>query len=1062
MAASNIEAICSQLLTQDDLAIDNELFTQVLNEDIVTKILETNGEKYIKIFSKEQLYLSHITPLLHNIGFVIKDEVTFNVKSENNLIYISRFNLSLEDDCKIEIAKENIENIVSRCLKNNEVVHSKAFSLVYEQNFDYRRILLIRAFIEYLDQAVLIVNSSAILNTFTSHHHLTALFIKYFIVKFDPCLKGKRETKLESIETKIREEIKKIPQILDDKILNFTLLFLKSLLRTNFFFDNEVISFKIDTNCFGKDLKGLQPNIENFIFHTDFYGVHLRMTKVSRGGLRWSDRHDDYRQEVKSLMITQEGKNSIIIPDGSKGGFVINKDQSLVTKNYFKEVYSMFINGNLDLVDNLVDNKIHTDERIVAYDGEDPYFVVAADKGTAAMSDVANQISVDRGYWLKDAFASGGSNGYGHKDLGITARGSLMSSKRFFIESGIDFYTQEVSVVGIGSMSGDVFGNGMIESSKFKLVGAISHKDIFVDPNPDLDVSYAERKRLFESNNGGWKNYDTSLISKGGGIFSRNDKEITLSAEMKKLLSTTKKVVSGEELCKMLLTLDVDLLFNGGVGTYVKGTDENNLDLGDKQNEAVRVDASELRAKIVCEGGNLGFTQKARIEYSLNGGRINQDAIDNAAGVNTSDHEVNLKILLYMLVEKGILTIQQASETLQSLSEQVVSKVLQNNYDQALVISFDENLSKKQINSFKKTIEVLERNIETFNRKDFYIPKNENIQDITDINGVIVRPVLSSLISYSKILIKKILLESNMIDESFFVQYLFRYFPKSFVGVYENEILHHPLKREIIATMIADILINYQGSTFISDFEKLGTEKFLLKIKSYLIAKQLFGTQEIKEKIRCQDYKMDVEEQYSLINKLEYTLFTTTKWMIKYLKEGQVDANHILEHKDEMFTQLSKIHQDNIKVIIEGDDEFNQFYTVIDYLRFAVPAIVVKEETHHTFKDVLIIFYSLIHEFDILEILLSLNKIEISSKSDLTLRNQVLQFIDFIVIYYTKKILYFQRINEEPELAFTNYVANEKEKFHKVRDYLDSFMTKENKDIKEIAITVNQLMVSLI
>ena len=1062
MATSDMNAICSQLLTQDDLAVSDELFKQVLVEDIVTKILDSDSEKYIKIFSKEQLYLSSITPILHDIGFTIKDEVTYNVQNKKQTIFVSRFNLYLECDKKINKAKENIESIITRSLKNDELVHSKAFSLVYEQNFDFRRILLLRAFIEYLDQSVLTVNSTAILNTFTNHHHLTALFIDYFNAKFDPSQGAKREIKINQIEEKIREEIKKIPQILDDKILNFTLLFLKSLLRTNYFLNKEVISFKIDTKNFGKDLKGLQPNIENFIFHTDFYGVHLRMTNVSRGGLRWSDRHDDYRQEVKSLMITQEGKNSIIIPDGSKGGFVINKDATSVTKDYFKEVYSNFINANLDLVDNLVENKVVRDENIVAYDGEDPYFVVAADKGTASMSDIANEIAISRGYWLKDAFASGGSNGYGHKDLGITARGSLMSSKRFFIEDNHDFYTQEVSVVGIGSMSGDVFGNGMIESSKFKLVGAISHKDIFVDPNPDLEVSYNERKRLFESSNGGWKNYNTELISKGGGIFLRSDKEITLTPEIKKLLGTNRKIVSGEELCKMLLTLDVDLLFNGGVGTYVKATDENNLDLGDKQNEAVRVDASDLRARIVCEGGNLGLTQKARIEFALNGGRINQDAIDNAAGVNTSDHEVNLKILLYMLVEKGVITFEQASEILQSLSEQVVQKVLQSNYDQALVISFDENLSKKQLVNFRKTIEILERNIESFNRRDFYIPKNESLDDITDINGAIVRPVLSSLISYSKILVKKVLLESKMIDEPFFLQYLFRYFPKSFVGVYENEILHHPLKREIIATMVADIVINYQGSTFISDFEKIGTDKFLLKIKSYLIAKQLFGTKEIREKLRLQDYKMNVEDQYHFINKLEYTLYNTTKWMIKYLNKGQVDATHILEHKEELFSLLSEIHKDNVKEILKDDNEFNEFFAGIDYLRFAVPAIVVKEETHHTFSDVLIIFYALIHEFNILDILTSLNKIEITSKSDLTLRNQVLQFIDFIVIYYTKKILYFQRVNEEPKVAFTNYVANEKEKFHKVRDYLDTFMSKENKDIKEIAITVNQLMVSLI
>ena len=1061
MSTSDIQAICSQLLTPDDLAVDDKLFEQVLKEKIVTKILENKKIKYIKIFSKEQLFLSHITPLLHNIGFEIIDEVTYNVANNKELIYISRFNLNIENFEQIEKAKQNLETIISYSLKDFTVKHSKAFSLVYTQNLDLRKVSLLRAFIEYIDQAVLTINSATILNTLTQNHKLASMFVKYFITKFEPNI-DHRVTKLEEVENSIKEGIKKIPQIIDDKILNITLLFLKSLLRTNYFLEEETISFKIDTKTFGKDLKGLQPNIENFIYHRDFYGVHLRMTKVSRGGLRWSDRHDDYRQEVKSLMITQEGKNSIIIPDGSKGGFVINKNQADITKEYFTQIYSLFINANLDLVDNMIDGKIVKNDKVVCYDEDDAYFVVAADKGTAAMSDVANSIAIKRNYWLGDAFASGGSNGFGHKDLGITARGAIMSSKRFFIEEGIDIYKDEISVVGIGSMSGDVFGNGMIESKTFKLLAAISHKDIFIDPKPDIKKSYLERKRLFESKSGGWTSYDKSIISKGGGIFARSDKEISISAEIKELLSLSVDIISGEELCKKLLTLEVDMLFNGGVGTYVKASDENNLDIGDKQNEAVRVDAVELKARIVCEGGNLGFTQKSRIEYALNGGRIHLDGIDNSAGVNTSDHEVNLKILLKSIQIQGILTQKQAEQTLDGLKEQVVQMVLQNNYDQAFIISIDERFSRKYLNDYIRSIEVLENNIEAFNRRDFYIPKNESINEIIDINGSIVRPVLGSLLSYSKIFVKKILIESKLIDEPFALQYLYRYFPKSFVGAYERELLNHPLKREIIATMIADIVINYQGVTFISDYTKLGLERYLLKIKSYLVAKQLFGSNDIRKKIYSQDYIMNIEEQYNLVNKLEYILYTSTRWMVKYLKTNELDSVHILDHKEELFALLSQVHKEEIKILIKDDEQFNQFFTVIDYLRFAIAAIVIKQETHHSFKDVIVLFYSLIHEFNILEIILELNKVKITSASDMTLRGQVLQFIEFIVVHYTKKILEFQRVDEEPQVAFANFVSNEKDIFYKVREHLDRFMSKETKDIKEIAITVNQLMVSLI
>ncbi len=1060
---SDMNAMCSQLLTADDLKIPDILFEKVIKDGIITQIVEHNSSKSIKIYSTHQFFLSQIMPVLHDIGFLIIDEVTYNIQNSAQIIFVSRFNLQIDNEeqiKKIEHAKDNLENIITSSLTDNSLIHSKVFSLIYNQNFDARKIMLVRAFIEYIDQAVLTINSAIILNTLITHHSITDSFVNYFSIKFDPSV-IQRKNKLSKIELVIEEKIKEIPQIIDDKILKLTLSFLQSLLRTNYYMNKKTIAFKIDTLKFSENLKGLQPNLENFIYHPDFYGIHLRMSNISRGGLRWSDRHDDYRQEIKSLMITQEGKNSIIIPDGSKGGFVINKESSLITKEFFKEIYSMYINANLDLVDNMKDGKVIKYDDIISYDDDDSYFVVAADKGTASMSDVANDIAIKRGYWLGDAFASGGSNGYGHKDLGITARGALISTKRFFIEKGINFYKEEITIMGIGSMSGDVFGNGLIESPKFNLLAAIGHKDIFIDPNPDLKVAVKERKRLFEAKKSGWSYYNKELISKGGGIFLRNEKSIELSPEIKKLIGTTKKALSGEELCKMLLVMKVDMLFNGGVGTYVKANDENSIDIGDKQNEAVRVDASDLKAKIVCEGGNLGFTQKARIEYALAGGKINIDGIDNAGGVDTSDHEVNLKILLNTIGSHENL-YQEERQILHSLTDQVVSLVLQTNYNQALAISIDERFSRRYLNDFIKVIEVLENNIVAFNRVSFFIPKNENIKDIIDIHGSIVRPVLSSLLSYAKIFVKKILLASTLVDEQFAIQYLYRYFPKSFVGAYEHELLNHPLKREIIATKMADIIINSQGCTFVSDYEKLGLDSFLLKITSYLVAKQLFGTKDIREKIYSQDYKMDVEKQYKLINKLEYTLYSSTKWMVKYLKKNQLDVTHILDHKEELFSLLEQVHKQNVEELIKDDNEFNLFFSVIDYLRFAIPAIVIKSNTKHSLKDVVVLFYSIIHEFNILDIIISLNKIVIKSRNDMVLRNQVLQFIEFIVVHYTKKILNFQRVDEEPELAFKNFINNDKDSFYKVKNNIDTFMSKDNKDIKEIAVTVNQMMVTLL
>lgn len=1062
MPTSQMNAVCSQLLTQNDLNISDDYFDEVQKKSIVTSILENNDLKSIKIFSKEQLYLSQITPILHDMGFTIIDEVTYNLSKNNELIYITRFNLHLDDTNQIEAARENVENVLSDTLKNETMFHCKLYALIYHQNFSIRHIMLLRGLIEYLDQAVLTLNSATITNTIITHDHIASLFVDYFHAKFEPNFKM-REKKIRSLTHKIEENIKVIPEIIDDRILKLMFELLKNLLRTNYFLNKESIAFKIHTKMFAQNLKGLQPNLENFIYDSEFYGIHLRMSNISRGGLRWSDRHEDYRQEVKSLMITQEGKNSIIIPDGSKGGFVINKDKKEISKECFETIYRKYIDSMLDLVDNMGSGgEIIKLDNVICYDEDDPYFVVAADKGTAAMSDVANDISKSRGYWLGDAFASGGSNGYGHKDLGITARGSIMSTKRFFIEQGIDIYKDEISIVGIGSMNGDVFGNGMIESSKFKLLAALGHREIFIDPSPDVEKAYNERVRLFNSPKAGWKEYDTNLISEGGGIFLRSEKAIELTPQIKEMLGCSENILSGEELCQKLLCLNVDMLFNGGVGTYVKATEENSLDIGDKQNEAVRVNASQLRAKVVCEGGNLGFTQKARIEFSISGGKINIDGIDNAGGVDTSDREVNLKILLNMIQDSGVLCEEESNKTLQGLTDQIVNLVLLSNYNQALSISRDERLSRVYINDFLSTIEILENNLVAFNRRDFYIPKNENINEVVDINGCLARPVLCSILSYSKIFLRKILLESELVDETFALQFLFRYFPKSFVGAYQHEIERHPLKREIIATKIADIIINSQGTTFISDYDKLGNEKFLLKIKSYLIVKKLFNAREIKEKITSQDYNMDIDLQYKLMNKLEYTLYSSTRWMVKYLKRNQIDSAHIIDHKDELFDYLSAVHSEIPEELIKDDDSFNQFFAVIDYLRFAVAAIVIKENTNHPFKDVVTLFYSLIHEFSILELIIALNKIKSNSKNDLVLRGQVLQFIEYIVVHYTQRILEFQRVNEEPQEAFKNYIQNDQESFYKIKSHLDTFVSKENKDIKEIAVAVNQLMVSLI
>ena len=1061
MPSSSINAVCSELLSTDDLNIDDELFKRVIKDNIITKILEDIKQPSINIYATSQLYLSSIVPILHDFGFTIIDEIAYKIHKNKEDIYINRFNIKIEDNKNISKSKCNIEQVISDSLNGIIFSRCQLFSLVYNENLSIRKIMLLRAFIEYIDQSVLELNSSTLLQTITSYSKISKLFVDYFLAKFDPKLSNRKKI-MKDFEVSIEEKIKEVPNIMDDKVLKLTYALIQNLLRTNYFLKSKAISFKIDTKIYSENLKGLQPNIEAFVYHPDFSGLHLRMSKISRGGLRWSERHEDYRQEIKSLMITQEGKNSIIIPNGAKGGFVIHKDISEITKDVFETIYSAFINNMLDLVDNMVDGKIVMHDNIVAYDGDDAYFVVAADKGTASMSDVANNIAKERGYWLGDAFASGGSNGFGHKELGITARGALISTERFFIEKGINIQEEPISVVGIGSMKGDVFGNGLLYSKQFKLMAAISHKEIFIDPNPDPLKSYEERSRLFTAKDGSWSAYKKELISKGGGVFFRSTKSIELTPEIRKMIGSTKKDLSGEELAKKLLMMKVDMLFNGGVGTYVKSTDESNLDLGDKQNEAVRLDAYELKARVVSEGGNLGFTQKARIEYARGGGEINIDGIDNAAGVNTSDHEVNLKILLNIIKSKNLLNEEDADKTLQNLTEQVVKLVLWNNYLQALAISKDSKMSKTYLADFLSTIEVLENNLPSFSRKDFYIPKNENINEVLCPMGSIVRPVISSLISYSKIFIKNILLETTLIDETFAAEYLFKYFPRTFVGAYEYEISHHPLRREIIATVIADVVINLQGATFIANYKEKHQDKFLLKIKSYLITNELFGANDIRYEIFRNDFLMDIKQQYKLLSEIERTLSFSTRWMLKYLNKHQVDVNHILDYKESLFDMLNSAHKLNVVKILPDNEKFNLFFSAIDYLRFAVAAIMVKETSSHSFDNVARLFYIVVNEFKILEMVTSLDSIEITVANEKVLRYQILQYIEYIVIHYTEQVLTFQRVDETPEVAFKNYLENQKESFEQIKHHIDTFMSKDVKDINEISITVNQIMTSLI
>ncbi|WP_345970062.1 NAD-glutamate dehydrogenase domain-containing protein [Sulfurimonas sp. HSL1-6] len=1059
---SQLGAVCSQLLNPQDLEIGEELLTALRQTSIVTQITLAEGKAAVRLYSREQLLLSDITPILHDFAFVVVDEVTYTVEPEEKPVHVCRFNLQVDDTEAFSRAKTNIESVITDSLLGRTFSSCRIYSLVYKQNLSLRQVTLLRAFIEYINQAVPSINFDTILHTVTRHDELSAMLLHYFAARFNPELKARAQKSTE-IEGIVAEAIKAVPDIMDDRILKLLFAMLGAMSRTNYYLEREAIAFKLDMTKFAEHLRGIQPRIEAFVYHKDFRGLHLRMGRISRGGLRWSERYDDYRTEVRSLMVTQEGKNAIIIPDGAKGGFVIDRPRSEITKELFTAIYSAFIENLLDLVDNVENGETVHDSRIVAYDGEDSYFVVAADKGTAAMSDTANAIALKRGFWLGDAFASGGSNGYDHKAIGITAKGAMRSTQRFFLERGIDLYNDPISVVGIGSMNGDVFGNGVLLSRAFKLLGAISHREIFVDPNPSPQEAFEERKRLFAAKDGSWGAYKKELISSGGGVWERSEKAIALSDEIRRMLQTQARYMSGEELARALLCMKVDLLFNGGVGTYVKHSEESDLELGDKQNESVRVNAAQLRCFAVCEGGNLGFTQRARIEYALGGGKINLDGIDNAGGVDTSDHEVNIKILLESLSRKGLLDQQSRAEVLGRHSEQVENSVLWSCYRQALTISRDEQLSRMYLEDFQEAIDVIAEENPVFNRRDFYIPKKENIFEVLSAeDGGIVRPILGSLLSYAKIFIKQLIIDTPLIDEQFAQRFLYKYFPKAFVSAYEEEIRHHPLRPQIIATMIADMVINDQGVSFVRDYRRLGKARFLMKIRAYLICNALFGANDIRHTIFRSDYTMPVRQQYALLDQIEHVLNFATRWMVKYVDVESIDSLHFIEHKEELFEMLSKIKPKQPRMLIEGDDTFNRFFDVLEYLRFAVAVIITKEQSKHSFSDVATLFYLVIERFAILRIINILNAFDLKDERDLNLRRQLLQFVEYIAVHYTNRILAFQRINEPPMEAFENFLANDQEAFADILESITALEANPKPSLRDVTLLVNLLMTSVI
>ncbi|MED5501162.1 MAG: NAD-glutamate dehydrogenase domain-containing protein, partial [Pseudomonadota bacterium] len=687
---------------------------------------------------------------------------------------------------------------------------------------------------------------------------------------------------------------------------------IQATVRTNYFQPREdgsvkeYISFKLEPS----KVPGMpkpRPMFEVFVYSPRMEGVHLRGGKVARGGLRWSDRNEDFRTEILGLMKAQQVKNSVIVPVGAKGGFICkrmpeNADRDAIQAEGI-ECYRTLIRGLLDITDNLDGTTVVPPRSVVRHDPDDPYLVVAADKGTATFSDYANAISIEYDFWLRDAFASGGAQGYDHKGMAITARGAWESVKRHFREMGLNTQKDTFSVLGIGDMAGDVFGNGMLLSDRILLVGAFNHRHIFVDPSPDAAKSFAERKRLFALPRSSWSDYDEKLISEGGGVFSRDAKSIPISAAMKKVFGIKADKLSPNDLINAMLKSQVDLIWNGGIGTYVKASSESHADVGDKANDGLRIDGRELNCRVVGEGGNLGLTQRGRMEAAEKGIRVNTDFIDNAGGVNCSDHEVNIKILLDGIVQRGDMTEKQRNQLLVEMTEEVGELVVRDNYRQTQALSLSELQSKEGLGPYRRFINELEA-AGSLDRELEFLPTDEQLIERSNADGGLTLPELSVLISYAKSTLKSDLIAAGLPADGQLQQHVTKAFPTTLAERYPDDLHEHRLKREIVATQIANDLVDHMGITFVRQLRDSTGASRVEIAQAYVIARDSFGLNPLWEQIEALDYHVDSQTQYAMMLDLMRLLRRATRWFLRH--RGSLGVKECVEQYAPQLAQLKE------------------------------------------------------------------------------------------------------------------------------------------------------------
>ncbi|WP_027967231.1 NAD-glutamate dehydrogenase [Halomonas halocynthiae] len=878
----------------------------------------------LKLFHRDQrIPLSDVLPMMENLGLRVLGERPYEVVASGTTHWIHDFDLehhASSSEVNLQEMREPFIEAFQRIWAGE--ADNDAFNrLIIGANLGWREVAMLRTYARYLKQIGLGMSQSYIATTLSNYPHITRELVTLFALRFNP-VERPDDGELAACEAHIMALLDDVPSLNDDQMLRRYMELINATLRTNYYQHDEhggvkdYIAIKLEPAKVSGMPKPL-PAYEIFVCSPRVEGVHLRGGKVARGGLRWSDRHEDFRTEVLGLVKAQQVKNAVIVPVGAKGGFVCKRmpegaDRDTTQKEGIA-CYQIFIRALLDVTDNLDGETVVVPREVVRHDGDDAYLVVAADKGTATFSNIANAISAEYGHWLGDAFASGGEHGYDHKGMGITATGAWESVKRHFRGLGINTQQDAFSVVGIGDMAGDVFGNGMLRSEHIRLVGAFNHMHIFIDPTPDAASTFAERKRLFETPRTTWEDFNTELISKGGGVFLRSAKTIAISPEMKKVFGITQSQLPPNELIRAMLKSSVDLIWNGGIGTYIKGSVETDADVGDKANDVLRINGRDVNARVIGEGGNLGMTQLGRMEAAAKGVRVNTDFIDNAGGVNCSDHEVNIKILIDDIVARGDMTEKQRNQLLEDMTDEVSELVLAGSYRQTQALDLAELASFKELNMFRRFISELEA-AGLVDRELEFLPSDEELQERAHKGQGMLLPELSVLLSYAKSSLKNELVVSDVPDDPVVRAYVEGAFPKVLAERYHDEMYQHRLVREIVATQLANDLVEHMGIVFVRrllDSTGYGRAEIA---RAYVIAAQSFNLLSLWGQIEALDNQVPSAVQYSMMLDLIRMMRRSTRWFLR--QHSAMSTSEAIDYFKPRLTEL----QGSIGNRLRGED----------------------------------------------------------------------------------------------------------------------------------------------